>query len=161
MNITKSVVVAIAASLLCGFIFLPLSLFLGIEADLEIGRLVSDCHLRLFITIFMPGTISCVISGLLMGVLIGFVSKNNRMFTTISAAILVTIFYILLLWQAIWLVAWSFKNQAQVLLACSYVLELVVLWVCTFLGVWLVSRRNRKVGQQSLLDESTKAVTQP
>lgn len=165
MDITKIVVVAIIVSLLCAYIFLPLSLVLLLQPILAIDKAgITDSHVRALVIIYgteVAGAINVGVSGLLMGVLIGFLLKNNRMLATTLALLLLTIIYIIYLLEGIPNIPQDYKSAVLIRLSIRYLLYMVFLSGCAFLGIWLFTRRTRKTGQQSLPDDNPKAVPQP
>ncbi len=144
-DITKIVVIAIIAALLCLF-SLP---YISILPEKAVGAIVkawdADHHARLLTIIEVTYPITFGISGFLMGVLIGFVLKSNRMLTTILALLIVTI--VVAICSLDPYIPQECKIAVLIRLYLSFLLEMVFFWGCAFLGVWLVSRRKRKIGQ--------------
>jgi sugar phosphate permease len=139
-----------------------LSLVLLLQPILAIDTAgVTHSHARALLIIYgteAADVINVGVSGLLMGVLIGFVMKNNRMVTTILALLLVTIIIIIYFLKGIPNIPHDYKNAVLIRLSIRYFLSMVFLSGCAFLGVWLVSRRKRKTGQQLLPGDEPKAV---
>ena len=164
-DITKCVIVAIIASLLCAYIFLPLVSVSLVEAVSAIEKAwITDCHAKALLIIYGMGAAEAIgfgVSGLLMSVCIGFVSKNNRMLTTVLALLMVTIIYIIYSLEIVPNIPQEYRSSVLIRLGLRFLLSMVFFWGCAFLGVWLVSRSKHKTSQQSLPDESTKAATQP
>jgi hypothetical protein len=156
-DITKSVIVAIAASLLCLYIFLPLfsSPLSKAVSVIEKGWL-TDCHARLLIITYgndVADAITFGVSGLLTGVLIGFVLKNNRMLTTTLALLTVTIVAVICYLEIIPNIPQDVKSSVLISIGLKFLFSMVFFWGFGFLGIWLISRRKRKTGQQSLPGE--------
>jgi hypothetical protein len=164
MDITKSVVVAIIASLLCMFIFLPSISNLLSEAMFAIGRAwVTERHAKLLVIIYGNGVadaISYGASGLLMGVFIGFVSKNNRILTTILALLIVTIIAIIYSFEIIPKIPQDYRSAVLIRLGISFLLSMVFFWGGAFLGILFFARRKRKTGQQRLPGEKETCANQ-
>jgi hypothetical protein len=163
-DITKSVVVAIAASLLCLYIFLPLSLVLLLQPILAIDKAeIADSHARALVIICgteVAGAINVGVSGFLMGVLICVVLKNNRMLTTILALLLVTIGLIVSFLEIFPNFPQEYKSAVLICLSIRHLLYMVLLSGCAFLGVWFFACRNRKTGQPSLSGDEPKNASQ-
>ena len=146
-DITKSVILAAVATLLClVFISLSWDLFSKAVSFAIVKTSIIDYRVRILAIILKPERTSFIVSGLLTGVFIGFASKNNRMLTTIFTLLLITIVFIIAFLVSI---HWYGKNSLLIRFYLSC-LHLVLLEGCAFLGVWFVSRRNRKTGQKSL-----------
>jgi hypothetical protein len=164
-DIMKSVIIAIAAALLFADIFLPLFLALLLKAMLAINETwITDSHARALLIIYgteVAAVISYTVSGFLMSVLICFVSKSNRMLTTILALLLASIIYIICLLAIISYFPQDIKSSVLIRSSLRLLLDMVFFWGCAFLGVWFMSRRKRKTGQQSLPGDNLKAEPQP
>ena len=134
-DITKSVVVAIVASLLCAYIFLPLSLVLLLQPILAIDKTgITNSHAKALLIIYgteVASVINVGVSGLLMGVLIGFVLKNNRMLATILALLLVTIIYIIYSLEVVPRIPQDYKSATLIRLGLMFLLDMVFFWGCT------------------------------
>jgi len=145
-NLGKVIFVAIGATLLCIGIFIPWLSALSGNAVISIEKTwLSNCQLRLLASLLIPAMISYGISGFLIAVTISFISRSTQKITTLIAIVFITIINIILLSQAIIQGApWSFNNDAQVILGFSWILEFASLWVCAFLGIWLMERKSRK-----------------
>lgn len=163
-DITKIVVVAIIASLLCAYIFLPLSLLLLLQPILAIDTAgVTHSHAKALLIIYGDEAASVInvgVSGLLMGVFIGFVLKNNRMLTTILALLIVAILFIIAFLEIIPNFPQEYKSAVLIRLSIKHLLDMVLLSGGAFLGIWFFVRRKRKMGQQSLPGNEPKAVPQ-
>jgi hypothetical protein len=164
-DITKSIVVAIVASLLCAYIFLPLSLVILLQPILAIDTAgMTHSHTKALLIIYGMGAADAIgfgVSGFLMGVLIGFASKNNRIFTTALALLIITIVFIICYLGIIPNIPHEYKSGVLIRLSIKFLLHMVCLGGCAFLGVWLVSRKNRKSSSQSLPGDVPKAVPPP
>ncbi|MGB7582463.1 MAG: hypothetical protein WBL85_08465 [Sedimentisphaerales bacterium] len=165
-DITKSVVVAIIASLLCAYIFIPLSLVLLLQPILAIDTAgTAHSHTKALLIIYgseAASEINIGVSGLLMGVLIGFVLKKYRMLATILAILLVTIILIIYFLEGIPNIPQDYKSAVLIRLSIRHLLYTLLLSGCAFLGVWFMSRRKRKKDKQLLLgDDEPKAVHLP
>jgi hypothetical protein len=150
-DIAKSIVVAIAASLLCGYIVLPLVAVSLVEAVLAIEKVwITDSYAKALMIIYgmeAADAITFGITGLLMGVLIGFITKNNRVLTMMLAVLLVTIIYVICYLKIILDIPQEYKSGVLIRLSIRFLLHMIYLGGCALLGGWLVSRRKRKAGQ--------------
>ncbi len=164
-DITKSVVVAIIASILCGYIFIPLLGVLLVEAVLAIEKAWgADCRSKALLVIYgmdAAELIAMGVAGFLMGVLISFILKSSRILTTILALLSVTLIYVIYILVLVPSIPQDLKTAVLIRLSIRYLLDIVFFWGCGFLGVWLVSRRKRKKDKQSLPGGELKTMPQP
>ncbi len=156
-NITKSVIVGLGATLLC-LILVSLSwdLFVKTVSYAIDKTSVVDYRVRMLAVILNPERASFVISGLLTGVFIGLVSKNNRVLTTTVTLLLMTTVFVLS-----WLGSfyWFGKEFMLIRIYLSCV-RFASAGGCILLGVWFVSRLSRKRGRQSLTGDNLTAPPQ-
>jgi hypothetical protein len=155
---TKGVIVAIITAFLFGYILLPLICVNLTEPVIyAIDKAwITNCHAKVFMLMYVPDTIGFGFSGLLMGLFIGFVSKKNRVFTIILSILIIIAIYFIFLITGIPEIPQDLRGSVIIRLVLGLLLRFVFLSGFTFLGVWLVSRKNRKSVQRSLQSESAK-----
>lgn len=144
-NILMGVTPIFVGSILCICIFIPLFLTLSSWAQLMIPtESLSYSYLRILISCLL-NVLGFSISGFLMAIVISFISRNNCIIAITIANLLVTVAIIILLSRAIVFgTPWSFKNLFQVTLALEWFLDILLLWLCAFLGAWLMVQKRRK-----------------
>ncbi|MDD5063723.1 MAG: hypothetical protein PHQ35_03045 [Phycisphaerae bacterium] len=144
-NIFTEIISIIIGSVLCICIFIPLFLTLSSRVQLLIStEWLPYPYLCISISCLLD-VLGFGISGFLTAIVISLISRSNRIITIIIVNLLVTIATIILLSKAILVgIPWSIKNHFQVILGFSWILQMALLWVCAFLGAWLIAHRRRK-----------------
>jgi hypothetical protein len=157
-NMLYRVIAITVSSLLCICIFIPLFSALLVGGLLLITpRGVS--YSRFAIYELVTQVASFGISGLLIAMVISLTSRNAKVITTLLATLLVTIAILVFFSNSVPLPSEAFKNNAHFLLLLGAILQLLFLWVCSFLGAWFMSRKNRKKTLSMPMEDKTKAST--
>lgn len=144
-TIANSIIIAIFAVILSWIIvLLSWALFLKIISFSIDKTSIIDYRVRFLSVILNPFWTSFIVSGLLTGTFIGFVSKYNRMLSTIFTLLLITFVFIMMFLHLI-----QSNGKKYILI---YLYNLCLHWVLfggfIILGVWLVSRLIHKTGRQ-------------